>query len=1225
MTIHPLRLRRKQRRSRLLPSLSGHTDVSRHVGGLPSGDGAVRGVSRAANSAETFGDTLSRKRPPNCFRFMLLNHGGFPVFMKEPKHSQLKQYLLKCNMDVIGLTENNLHWKNISVHERLHTRLFGWWETLQISSAYYDTYPTVTRSQVGGTCVLSTGKAAHRVFQYGRDPRGLGRWSWTRYQGKGGITFRIAVGYRPVPNQTGPLSAWSQQKAFFQNIDIDDDPRTMFLSDLEDSVREWKSAGDQVLLACDFNDDIRSGPVDACMRRLGLKEAILHRHGRYKAPKTYIDGSYPIDALFVTPALLDFPCGYLDWEFDHRGLWIELPMPVVLGQIMPPIIRPQARRLNTRDPRVVVAYTTELLFQLDKHNFDERVRALDLAVGTTISPAQQLEYNTLDQIKCTATLYAEKRCRKFRKGAISWTPKYKKLRLRRIYWQLSVRKAYGQRISTKKLSRMAKTLRIKWNPNRTLDEIHAKLKAAKKAYNRFTPKADEARATFIEGLAQARAQLNDTTQADELRKMRRIEEQRRSARVIKFVNQKLTRGGISSVLAPMEDGTWVEMTTKEDIEQACLDEDERRFNQARDTPFLQEPLFSAVGPLGVGPGADAILNGTFEIPPGTDPYAAKLIPFLAKPASVTEPISTDLSLEEHQQSWLRSREQTSSGPSKMHFGHAKANARNPRLAEYDRIMRAIPYRTGFSPDRWRHGTNVMIEKKKGDFHVTRLRALLLYELEFNQNNKKTGRDMMYNAEDLNLIAIEQYGSRKGLDASGHSINKVLSNDLIRLLRRPAALCSNDAKSCYDRIVHAIASLCMQRVGLPKEPIICMFTTIQNLNHYIRTVFGDSEISFSGALWVIPIQGVGQGNGGGPQIWAVVSTPVLNLMRSMGFGACFKAAITGETVSFVGFSFVDDTDLFQTARDPSDTYATVAAAMNDFLDNWEGALRATGGALVPAKSHWYLVDFVWSGATWRYARIDETPAELHVRDQFGQVQKLERLEVSEARRTLGVRIAMDGNNNAEFMYLKGVATNWVENTRNGHLPSHYAWQSMLTTVLKTLQFPMVATTLSRPQCDKIMSIVLQGGLPASGIARSFPYDMVYASLDTFGLAVPDLFVVQGIQKIQRILRTTTGPQMIEGRLIRVAIQQHLVELGCAGPLFHLPFSPWGNLATKSWIRHVWHFMSLYGISITDDLPQIPLWREFDNYIMVAFVHFGYSIDQLLRLKWMSNVSPCCFPL
>jgi hypothetical protein len=106
----------------------------------------------------------------------------------------------------------------------------------------------------------------------------------------------------------------------------------------------------------------------------------------------------------------------------------------------------------------------------------------------------------------------------------------------------------------------------------------------------------------------------------------------------------------------------------------------------------------------------------------------------------------------------------------------------------------------------------------------------------------------------------------------------------------------------------------------EEPIVCMFSTIQNLKHYIWTVYGDSTISFGGDIWLVPIQGVGQGNGAGPQIWAAVSTPVLNLLRDMGYGASFKAAISGTDLSFVGYAFVDNVDLCTASADLAATVA-----------------------------------------------------------------------------------------------------------------------------------------------------------------------------------------------------------------------------------------------------------------------------------------------------------------
>ena len=120
--------------------------------------------------------------------------------------------------------------------------------------------------------------------------------------------------------------------------------------------------------------------------------------------------------------------------------------------------------------------------------------------------------------------------------------------------------------------------------------------------------------------------------------------------------------------------------------------------------------------------------------------------------------------------------------------------------------------------------------------------------------------------------------------------------------------SNDAKSCYDRILHSIASLAMQRQGVAPENIICMFTTIQNLRHTVRTAFGDSDKSFKQEIWAAPLHGVGQGNGAGPVIWAVVSSPILDLIRKEGIGTAFKMNISGNTIKVLGYSFVDDTDL-----------------------------------------------------------------------------------------------------------------------------------------------------------------------------------------------------------------------------------------------------------------------------------------------------------------------------
>jgi len=88
------------------------------------------------------------------------------------------------------------------------------------------------------------------------------------------------------------------------------------------------------------------------------------------------------------------------------------------------------------------------------------------------------------------------------------------------------------------------------------------------------------------------------------------EQQRKTFRHIKAINNNLQYGGLTYLI----DSDGKECTDWESIEVACLQENQARFNQASDTPFLQELLYSLVGNYGEGPGSSSILDGTFDIP-----------------------------------------------------------------------------------------------------------------------------------------------------------------------------------------------------------------------------------------------------------------------------------------------------------------------------------------------------------------------------------------------------------------------------------------------------------------------------------------------------------------------------------------------------------------------------------------------------------------------------------
>lgn len=70
-----------------------------------------------------------------------------------------------------------------------------------------------------------------------------------------------------------------------------------------------------------------------------------------------------------------------------------------------------------------------------------------------------------------------------------------------------------------------------------------------------------------------------------------------------------------------------------------------------------------------------------------------------------------------------------------------------------------------------------------------------------------------------------------------------------------------------------------------------------------------------------------------------------MIRSAGWGLSLVSALPLAIVSFVCFSFVDNTDVVHTAKEGNDFEETVLQDMQSVINTWEGGLQATGGAIV----------------------------------------------------------------------------------------------------------------------------------------------------------------------------------------------------------------------------------------------------------------------------------------
>jgi hypothetical protein len=487
--------------------------------------------------------------------------------------------------------------------------------------------------------------------------------------------------------------------------------------------------------------------------------------------------------------------------------------------------------------------------------------------------------------------------------------------------------------------------------------LQESLKEAYQNYFKIKGSAKELRQTALEALAEAIAKEGNATKEKTLKMLRERESQRNTARKLRLLRGKLKAGSTTMVTIEDADGNKVEITNQKDMELAILKNNHNKFLQSSNTPFYSSPLKEEFGFKGLTSSSQAALSGVYESNHDIDGRILELIAQWQMPDAVCQLGSLDMNLtiEEYTKFWRKARENTACFPSALSFFTMKAGSFDEYIAATDCRMTRIPLALGFAPKRWKHCLDVMIMKKSGITELSGLRTIVLFPVDCNFAFKHVGREMMKVAEATHSLAPEQFGSRRHHKAIDLAVNKTLTFDILRQLKRSGAICSNDAKSCYDLIGHTPASLSMQRVGVPKNIINCLFTTLQDAIHQVRTGFGDSKGHYGGNIWLVSIHGIGQGNGAGPAIWAVVSTPLLNVLRDKGFGCEIICPLSSKFFKFVGYAFVDDTDVIQSAL--IETPELAIQQLQSAIDTWEISLKTTCGALVPEKTVWWLVSFV----------------------------------------------------------------------------------------------------------------------------------------------------------------------------------------------------------------------------------------------------------------------------
>jgi hypothetical protein len=1056
---------------------------------------------------------------------------------------------------------------------------------------------------------ITKGRIMFRVISQGVDRSRMGRWCWTLLSGRRGIKTRVITAYRPCLSN-GIKSTYRQQKRILDAKKCNDCPRSRMLDDLCEEIRGWMEAGNQIILMIDLNDDIISSNAAHKLTTLGLTEAIVQRHSDDSPLSTCNKGSKPIDGIYTSSTIHITKGGYLPYfhfPTDHRALWIDITMDNLCGSNMAPIITPQARRLKCNDPRTQKKWLQLYTSYLTERKAISRAFKLQNSLHHPLPQSLIEEYEKLRTIRMDARRFADKRCRKLYMGGVPYSPELALARSTIELWKAIVSWKMGNKNNMKHIQRLENKTNIQGSRSTNLQEAKMCRSKAYSSYWEIKKKAKELRLTFLQSKASDLAQANDLEEENVYTQLIAREAQRNTARKIKFVLNRNNPGGVTKVSLRNERGQWEETTSKEAIEKGCAQENELKYRQTENTPCMSGQLVHDLGYLGNTSASQDILDGVYNPNHDINTYTREFLDHLKYDprAHINPPIEV-ITTNEYVQGWGKKKENTSAGKSGWTFSHSKTCALNHQISNFESTMAHIPYVTGYAPREWKVGVNIMIYKKANLDRVDKLRTIVLKEADANFNDGKLGKDMMNHAEQHDMIAKEQYGSRKGHCSIDHAVNKRLTFDLFRLYRSPGALCSNDAKSCYDRILHAIAALSMKRLGIPAPPIECMLTCIQQMDHYIRTTHGDSDFAYSSKYTRVPFQGVLQGNGAAPSIWVAVSTPLLNMMRTANHGLHITSAIAKEKTNTVAFAFVDDTDLVQSNLSNTAISAQeIMVEMQQAILRWEGGLKATGGALVPSKSFVYPIDFVFDnqGKT-SYKTVEEIGVRFEAPNAEGTMTELDQLESSEARETLGVYLSPDGNNTKAVAQLRKKGKDWSELVSTGHLTAKDVRLALDTTIIKSLEYPLPALTLTEKECKEIIAPILAVALPKARVCRTYPRAVVYGPKGTLGLGMNNLYYVQGTKHIA-MFHQYIGTNTITGELLRASVEITKIHIGHRGNIFTLDYHMLGSLSPPSWISHLWHFCHTSKIRVVETItPNVALSRVNDCFLMEAIASSRY---------------------
>ena len=122
-------------------------------------------------------------------------------------------------------------------------------------------------------------------------------------------------------------------------------------------------------------------------------------------------------------------------------------------------------------------------------------------------------------------------------------------------------------------------------------------------------------------------------------------------------------------------------------------------------------------------------------------------------------------------------------------------------------------------------------------------------------------------------------------------------------------------------------------------------------------------------------------------------------------------------------------------------------------------------------------------------------------------------------------------------------------------------------------------------------VYKVALPKMGIYRTIPLQYRYAPKYLNGLGLPNIYTLQGIEKMKVVINHMNSGTKL-GSLLMAQLEACNIEMGTNNHIMELTYSKWEILLTDCWFKHLWQFFSENSIKIRGPYARPSMNREHD---------------------------------